>query len=114
MMITQIIKVQAAFRGYLARKYVKAIKESNYHQGFSYNMQNNNGELVYNYDNADVIVGALYLFITPKFRILESSWETSTSAITPRASTTTETKETWFNLKMALDTRENGKAFLII
>jgi hypothetical protein len=54
-MIAQIIKVQAAFRGYLARKYVKAIKESHYHQGFSYNQQNNNGELVYNYDNADVI-----------------------------------------------------------
>ncbi len=41
----------------MARKYVRQIKESQYHQGFSYNQNvNNNGELVYNYDNPDVIV----------------------------------------------------------
>ena len=55
--IALIIKIQAAFRGYMARKYVRQIKESQYHQGFSYNQNvNNNGELVYNYDNPDVIV----------------------------------------------------------
>jgi hypothetical protein len=40
----------------MARKYIRQIKESHYHQGFSYNQNvNNNGELVYNYDNPDVI-----------------------------------------------------------
>jgi hypothetical protein len=51
------VKIQAAFRGYMARKYIRQIKESHYHQGFSYNqnINHNGGELAYNYDNPDVI-----------------------------------------------------------
>lgn len=44
----------------MARKYIRQIKESQYHQGFSYNQNvNNNGELAYNYDNPDVIVSII-------------------------------------------------------
>lgn len=54
--IALIIKIQAAFRGYMARKYIRQIKESQYHHGFSYNHNvDNHGEPVYNYDNPDVI-----------------------------------------------------------
>ena len=54
--IALIVKIQSSFRGYMARKYFRQFKESQYRQGF-YHPQNvdNNGELIYNYDNPDVI-----------------------------------------------------------
>lgn len=64
-MIAWIVKIQAAFRGYMARKYVKAIKQEYYTvfnrrasggPGMMHFANDGTGDIVYNYDNPDVMV----------------------------------------------------------
>lgn len=55
-MIVRIIRIQAAFRGYMARKYVRAVKQSYYAAQGMMHFQNDGGDIVYNYDNPEVMV----------------------------------------------------------
>ena len=81
--IRRIVRIQAAFRGYLARKRVQRIRQtpSLYFQG---NLADPSS---FNYDNPDVIVS--HLKISSR-RTSESISAISTSAASPSSSTDAE------------------------
>jgi hypothetical protein len=77
-----VVRIQALFRGYLARKRVQQIKQSmgyRTNQGMMVNYPVD-ANIPLNYDNPDVMV---LLCFCSSFRISESNWVISTMASNP-------------------------------